>query len=113
MFVLLLGFEWRFGHLKGLRVGAIVLSLVTLMFFQPGYRRAARRALDAPAAERITHVNGNVFSGYESGVLTMEGAVEEDSQTGRSTRWLAIGVLVWLAFSPVLRRESPDERIRR
>jgi hypothetical protein len=104
-FAVLLGLEWHFG-LKSLRVGTVVLSLATLIFFQPGYRRAARHALDMPVRERIAQVNGNVLSGYESGVLTMEDAVAEDSRTGRNARWLAITVLVWLACSPVLRRNQ-------
>jgi hypothetical protein len=106
--VVLLALEWRLQS-KILRIGTVVLALATLMFFEGNSRRAARSAFGAAPEERVTNIGGTIFSGYESGVLTMEEAINHDSAMGQNERWLALAVLVWLACSPTMRRKSKHE----
>jgi hypothetical protein len=105
VFVVLLALEWWRG-LRTVRVGAVLLALVVLEFAQPVSWRAARRALSLSAAERLTAWpgGGRVLSEYESGVLSMHEMVVEDAQIGADARHVALGALVWLSISPVLRR---------
>ena len=109
VFVLLLGLErWR--GLRSVRIFAAVLALTVLFVAQPGYTRAARSALGMPSSERITHIRGDRLSEYASGVRTMEQAVADDAKMGSHARLLALGVLFWLACSPVLPRRSGTEQ---
>lgn len=101
-FAVLLGLEWRY-QFRLLRVAAILLTLVVLFFAQPSSTRAARWAMFAPPAQRITAL-GAPLSGYESGVATMRQAVEEDARMGADARLLAMGVLLWLACTPMFPR---------
>jgi hypothetical protein len=103
IFAVLLVLEWRY-RLRSMRLAAVALALLLFLFAQPGYTRAARRALMMPPAERVTQIRGSPLSDYVSGVRTMEQAVGDDSNMGANARMLSVGVLVWLACSPVLRR---------
>jgi hypothetical protein len=118
-FAILLGLDWRFG-LKSLRVGTAILALATLYFFQPSYHTAWRRAISAPPSELITQRPtsfsdsiGPPLSDYESGVSSMYQAVRDVKRTYARERWLVLGVLFWLACSPVFRRAhalAPERR---
>lgn len=109
-FAVLLGLEWRY-QLRSVRLGTAFLALVVLWFAQPLPHRAARRAIAAPPAERVTEFTGvRSLTEYESGVVTMEQAVGADTRMGANARMLVVGVLFWLACSPVLRR-APRESI--
>lgn len=104
VFAVLLGIEWRY-RLPGVRLGTALLALVVLWFAQPLPHRAARQAMVAPPAERVTELPGvRSLSEYESGVVTMERAVGNDSRMGAKARLLGLGVLFWLACSPVFMR---------
>jgi len=104
IFAVLLGIEWRY-RLPGVRLGTALFALVVLWFAQPLPHRAARRAMVAPPAERVTELSGvRSLSEYESGVVTMEQAVGNDSRMGANACLLGLGVLFWLACSPVFRR---------
>ena len=104
VFAVLLGFEWR-NRLRSLRIAAAVLALAVCLFAQPLPRRAARRAIVAPSAERVTQIaDGPPLSEYASGVVTMEQAIVEDAKMDAYARLLSVGVLFWLACSPVFRR---------
>jgi hypothetical protein len=103
VFAMLLGLEWRY-RLKSMRVAAAALAIVVLFFAAPNYTRAARQALETPAAERVTHIRGSRLSEYVSGVRTMEHSVGEDSNMDANARLLSLGILFWLACSPVLWR---------
>jgi len=117
-FAVLLWLEWKY-QIRSLRLVALSLSLVVLFFAQPGYTRAARGALVTPPAERVTHVRGEVLSEYVSGVRTMERAVGEDAKMGANARLLSLGVMLWLASTPLFRRKRqeavavPGRKIRR
>lgn len=99
LFATLLVLEWR-NRLKPLRLVATILSLLVILTAVPSTRIATRRAFNTPPAERITIRGG---TDYESGVLTMERAVVEGAQQGSRRFYLALGVLGWLALTPVLR----------
>jgi hypothetical protein len=101
-YAVLLGLEWRY-RLKSLRLGTASLALAVLFFAQPSSTQAARWAIGAGPAERITQL-GSQLSEYESGVATMKLAVEEDAKMGAAARLLGVVVLFWLACSPVIRR---------
>ena len=111
-FAVLLGVEWRYRP-GWLRLGAALFALAVLFFAQPGYTRAARRALSMPPSERITQgFDGRPLSDYVSGVRTMERAVVDDVEMGADARLLAIGVLFWLACTPVVRGAPSSIRER-
>jgi hypothetical protein len=103
IFAVLLGAEWHYG-LRRLRLAAALLALLVLSFAQPVYHRAWRVAVMRPPAERVTHLRGKRMLDYMSGVSTMELAVTKDAEMGAGSREMALGVLFWLACSPVLRR---------
>jgi hypothetical protein len=109
IFALLLGIEWRY-RIKGARIGAAILTLIVLQFAQPGYRRAARRALELQPSQRITQLGtAPPVSDYTSGVLSMERATIDDALIGEPARFLAVAVLFWLACTPLFRRAAaPD-----
>jgi hypothetical protein len=102
IFGVLLIFEWRY-QLRSVRLGIIMLSLVVWLFSQPNYTAAARRISVAPPEERVTQRYGSEISEYESGVVTMYEAIDEAVEGRFGVRLLVLGVLVWLASSPVLR----------
>ena len=107
--IILLGLEWRKrGPLP--RIGAAGFALAVLLLAPTMPWRAARRALDAPAAERLTTWpgSGRPVSEYESGVLTMHRMVVADAQIGARARAVGVSMLVWLALSPALRGRRPD-----
>jgi hypothetical protein len=108
--------EWRY-RLRSLRVGAILLAGAMLWFFQPSTHAAWRRAMSTPPSERVTHAGGfgsdslgPLLSEYQSGVYTMYEAVADDVASYANERLLALCVLFWLAFSPVLRPASEASR---
>jgi len=49
--------------------------------------------------------------GALSGVATMREAVLEQVEAGSEIRLLVLGVLVWLACSPVVRRERAPKQL--
>jgi hypothetical protein len=106
-FAIALAAEWRWRK-ASIRLGTAVLALFVLWFTQPVPHRAARRAVDAPPAERVAELRGERLSEYESGILTMRQAIIEDGRMFRNDRLLALGVLMWLACSPALRRDRPS-----
>jgi hypothetical protein len=115
-FGLMLRLEWRY-RFKSMRVGVALLALAILLFFQPPYHAAWRRAISTPPAERATRwstINpdsGALLTEYQSGVFTMRRAVFEVKRTYERERWLMVGVLVWLACSPAFqgpRRRLPE-----
>lgn len=111
MFAVLLGIEWRY-QLGSVRLGAAMLSVIVLLFAQPSFTTAARRVSLAPPEARITQLHGSTISEYESGVATMVRAIDEAHEERGNVRLLALGVLLWLACSPVLwraRRPSFDD----
>jgi len=103
VFAVLLGLEWRF-RLRSVRLGTALLAVLVWVYAQPNPTRAARRALDTPPAERVTEIRGNRLSEYAIGVRTMERAAGEDAMMFDTERLLSVGVLFWLACSPVFRR---------
>jgi|SRR6266511_1464215 len=102
-FVLLLWFEWRYRR-KSVRMLTIVIALVVWSYSQPSLTRASRRAILAPLPERVTTIGGNPIGEYESGVHTMTQAVEDEGKIVEKEYLLSLGVLLWLACSPVLPR---------
>lgn len=102
IFAVLLGIEWRY-RLPSVRLGTIVFSLLVLLFAQPNVTAAARRVSVTPPEARVTRLHGSPISDYESGVATMVEAIDEAGEERREVRLLALGVLCWLACSPVLR----------
>lgn len=109
-FAVLLVCDWRY-QLRTVRLGAVTLSLVVLFFAEPSYVPVARRVSVAPPEERITQLHGRPISEYLSGVTTMYEAIGEVDAARANLRVIALGALVWLACSPVLRRpRSPSIR---
>jgi hypothetical protein len=106
-FTILLALEWRY-RLAIIRLVTVVVTLLVLVFTEPNPRRAARRAIVAPPAERVTQLRGSPLSDYGSGVVTMERAVVADEEAFADENLLALGVLIWLACSPALRRSPPS-----
>jgi hypothetical protein len=111
LFAFLLGLEWRYRS-GSIRVAAASLALVVLFFAQPIATRAARRALVMSPAERVTRVGGDQLSEYASGGRTMEQAVADDVDLDADARLLSLGILFWLACSPVLRRARRPSQAR-
>ena len=112
-FALLLGLEWRY-RLRSVRVGCALLAVALLFFLQPNTYAAWRRAMETPAAKRETHYPstipgevGRPLSEFESGIFAMRRAVIDESAGYAGTRWIAVGVLFWLACSPAFRRNRP------
>ena len=110
--------EWRY-RLRSLRVGAILLAGAMLWFFQPSAHAAWRRAISTPSSQRVTHAGGlgsdslgPLLSEYQSGVYTMYEAVADNAASYANERLLALSVLFWLAFSPVLRPTSGVSRVQ-
>jgi len=56
------------------------------------------------AMKRITEIAGQPLSEYAVGVRTMEQAAADDAMMFVNDRWMSVGVLFWLAWSPVFRR---------
>jgi hypothetical protein len=103
IFAILLGLEWRY-QFRSLRLGTVMLALIVLFLAQPIYVSAARRVSMAPLEERITELHGRQISDYQSGVLTLYEAIGEVGSARANIRLVTLGVLAWLACSPVLRR---------
>jgi hypothetical protein len=106
-FTILLALEWRY-RLATVRLVTVVVTLVVMVFTDPSPRRAARRAIVAPPPERVTQLRGSPLSDYGSGVVTMERAIVADEEAFADENLLALGVLIWLACSPALRRSPPS-----
>lgn len=85
-----------------------MLALFVIWFTQPLPRRAARLAIVAPPADRVTEIRGDPLTDYGSGVATMERAIIRDAQMFANENLIALGVLMWLACSPALRRNRPS-----
>ncbi len=102
VFVVLLAVEWRY-RIKVVRLGTAFLAAIVWLFSQPSPTRAARRAIVMSPAERVTVIQGNQLSEYASGVATMEQAAGDDAMGYVRERLLSVGVLLWLACSPVFR----------
>ena len=104
LLVALLAVEWWRGW-RSVRVATVAFTLLVLAFAQPGPYRALRRAISLPPAERDTTFGpgGRRLSEYESGTMTMFRVVVEDAKIGANARAAAVGVLVWLSISPMLR----------
>ena len=109
--VALLIAEWRYRRkiLRGLAIGA---SLVTLFFAQPGYYRAVRVALSTPASDRVVRLGDRRATESESGVMTMDQAVLADADLGANARRVSLGVLVWLALTPLFRDRRRAGRLQ-
>jgi len=105
----LLVLEWRY-RLKLLRVCAVVVSMVSLIFAQPGLHRAARVALSTPVLERVNRFGDRGATEYESGILTTERAFMADSDMGANARRISLCVLIWLAVTPILRDRRGGSR---
>lgn len=101
-FAALLGLEWRY-RLTSVRLATAALALGVWLFVQPCPTCAARRALDTPSTQRVTEVAGTPLSEYAIGVRTMERAVGDDAMMFATDRLMSVGVLFWLACSPVFR----------
>lgn len=99
--ILLLALDWRYRS-RMPRMVAVLLVLMVMVGTRPSARAAARAALKTPRSERVVELGGPL-SDYESGVLTMEDAVVERKRANANARLLALGALVWLAMTPVLR----------
>lgn len=102
-FAVLLAIEWRY-RLRSVRVATAVLALLALLLSQPSMTNSRRRAMSLPRAERVTEFWGDPLSEYHSGVLTLAEVYSENSEEGFGGRVLGLGVLLWLACSPALRR---------
>ena len=105
VFLVLLGFEWRY-KFRSLRIGTALLALLVWLWCQPNFTMAARRVSNAPPEARVTQLNGSKVSDYESGVATMFEAIDDAVKEQASLRMLALGVLLWLACSPAFSRAS-------
>jgi hypothetical protein len=101
-FIGLLVLEWRYRQ-RLLRAMAIAISLIVMLFAQPGFHRAARVAFWRPEAERILRIGNRRVTDYESGIMTMEQALVEDASIGADARHISLAVLIWLALTPILR----------
>lgn len=101
IFASLLALEWRY-RLRSARLIAVILALMVLSFMRPDPTANMRQALSAPQEERVTERFGYPISEYESGVRTMTVALEDAYNSGAGLTWIAKGVLVWLACSPLL-----------
>jgi hypothetical protein len=110
-FAILLVLEWRYRRAI-IRLVTAALALLLLLLTQPNFHRAARRALDAPLEARVPQFGDTSVTSYESGVFTMERAIAADNDMFENEKLLALGVLMWLACSPALRRERPLARGR-
>src|SRR5262245_55692411 len=108
-FIMLLALEWRYRHWL-LRATAIAASLVVMMFAQPSVHRAARVAIALPEPERVLRLGGRRATDYESGILTLEQATRADAAIGAEARAISLGVLVWLAATPILRDRQRTSR---
>jgi hypothetical protein len=98
--------EWRSGsHVA--RALTICIALFLLFSARPSPYRALRRAVG------LQHVTQNLWipeqkaTEFQSGLFTMYRAMEDDTDMGTSERALSIGVIVWLALTPVFWRWRP------
>ena len=106
IFAGLLGLEWRY-RLKSLRLLTVLLALVVFWLFGgPNYTTAGRRASVASPEERVRVLAGDTLSEYMSGVDIMREFLSESERENSGPRGVALGALVWLACSPMFRRES-------
>lgn len=103
VFGLLLACEWRY-QFRTLRLAIVMLALGVMFFAQPGYISVARRVSVAPPEDRITEIRGQPISEYLSGVTTLYEAFGKAGRARRGVRLVALGALVLLACSPLLRR---------
>jgi hypothetical protein len=105
-FGILLAVEWV-RRSAPVRIATIALALAVFFFFLPMPHRAMREVIGLRGSARIDSLpNWGHLSDYASGVLTMKRAVEADIGMDADKRLLAVGVLVWLAISPVVRRTT-------
>jgi len=98
--VILLALEWRY-RLRSVRLATASLAPVLWFFTQPSPTSAARRVLEMPPAEHAIE-----STEFRSGVRTMEQAVSDNAMMFWKEPLLSVGVLFWLACSPVFRRAT-------
>jgi hypothetical protein len=109
VFAVALAVEWRYGY-STVRISTALLALLVLFLALPNYTGARRWAVVAPPHERVTELHGSVLSDYRSGVYTMSMASSHTASRGMGPRFLAVGVLFWLACSPAIRSGGPVRR---
>ena len=91
-----------------------MLALVVWwMFGGPNYTIAGRRASAASTEERIRVLRGDTLPPYFAGVDIMRQYLLESEEGSAGPRRLALGVLVWLACTPVFRRQAPTREAPR
>ena len=109
--VILLIVEWT-RRLATARIAAVLLAVSIMLLTQLSVGRAHRRALFTPEEERVQLGEG--ATQYAIGVATMGRVIEEDAARAAIERLVAGAALVWLSWSPVLRRKprmsAPDGR---
>lgn len=110
LFLVLLGFEWRY-NLRIVRVGSAMLALLVWFVCQPDYTTAVRRVSSAPPEARVTQLHGSTISEYESGVATMFEAIDDVVKERATCRVLALGALIWLGCSPALGRARASKAL--
>ena len=110
LFTALAILDWVYRS-RALRVGAVTIAILALIFTQSSARHAGRVAWTTAPEERVAYLRGQALNAYESGVLTMEREVIRDKHLRQRERLLAYTVLVWFALSPALRRR--DKRAAR
>ena len=105
----LLVIEWR-RKWPAIRVLLVFMALLQLWFAQPTPYRAFRAVYNLPPDQRVTTWDDRDsvrLDDYRSGVLTLWRAVSWELKVGTNDRLIAMGVLVWLAISPVIPRRFP------
>ena len=100
--------DWRTRKLV-IRSGAVVVCLVLWWFSLPNYTLAARRVTSVPEASITVERAGQPGAEFFRGVSSMREALEAQQRDSLPLRVFAITGLVWLAFSPRLRRRTPEQ----
>ena len=116
----LLLMDWRRQWGGAVRIMLVLMALVQLWFGQGLLTNAVRSAMLASRDQRVTtlgRIDSVKLDDYGSGVMTLAQAIGRQSEARRLDRMIAMGVLVWLAISPIIPRRrarvaaEPDKNI--
>ena len=105
----LLVLDWR-RKWSAVRIALVAMALLQLWFAQPNLTNAVRSAILSPPEQRVTTlgIDSLRVDDYRSGVWTLARTIGRQSEARAHHEAIAIGVLVWLAVSPIIpRRRAP------
>jgi len=107
--VVMLAVEWR-ARLRWTRTVAVIGALVLYTASHPAIHDAVfnvgAQMPTEPSVSRLS-LGTTERRWFMTGALTLHRIVYDDVRETRPNRWLAVGMLVWLALTPAIRGRAP------